>query len=187
MRQRLKNTKIILLPLAIVTISIVGFLIVRASKQNPKVSQNPTDGLTGIKYEPATEKEKVESDNHKKELEARMKQEENSTNQSEGSHTQQKQITPIISSWGQAQDRSLEVASIVPGIYEDGGKCTLTLEKDGQKIIESSVGAKNVSNVTCGSIIISYSRLSTGEWTGYLKYSSDTAQGTSQPIKIPVK
>jgi hypothetical protein len=75
----------------------------------------------------------------------------------------------------------------VPGIYEEGGTCTLILTKGSQRATGTSKSIKNVSETSCGFIKISRSRLAAGSWTATVSYGSAVAKGISQPQTIEVK
>lgn len=99
-----------------------------------------------------------------------------------------KTATPVISSWGQnPQTKDIEVSAFVSDVYEEGGTCTLTLERNGQKVSEAKSAILNAQNISCGFITISRNKLTAGTWQARVSYSSANAEGTSQAVSLEVE
>jgi hypothetical protein len=171
----------------LIPLLIVGLLsIVLLYYMNKKDGVSDISGNTnGLSYPGPTEQEKRETEENKKEVENRENLE---TVSRDSQKTETTTVTPIISSWGQDQaSKNVEVGAFVPGVYEDGGKCTLTLTNQGVIITEVREGAKNVSNTTCGIFTVKRDRVTAGSWSAVVQYSSSKATGTSSQINVTVE
>lgn len=150
----------------------------RADTPGDVTAQNPT-----INFEPATEEEKAQAEQHKEDLSKRIEQEQNTPPQAG-----EKAVTPIISSWGQNPDtNNLEVAAFIPEVYEEGGTCTLTLVKSTTTVTKSSTAQKDVNRTSCVPFVIPRSELEAGDWIASVHYASAAAQGVSNKQTISVK
>lgn len=93
-----------------------------------------------------------------------------------------KQVTPAISYAGYVDDRTkqqVEIDAFVPGILEEGGACTLTATKDGQKVTAQTTGHTNVSQTRCDNFVIERSKFAAGgTWSIVVNYESASAQGS---------
>lgn len=171
---------IILIALLLVAAVLAWSMLMKPAAntdQDKKALPSPT-----VNYNPATEQEKADSEQHKKELEQKAKQEQ------AGPQLGVKSVIPIISSWGQAPDqKDLEVAAFIPGSYEDGGTCTLTLVKAGAVITKTTAGHKDVNRTSCARFIVPYGELTTGTWEATVGYGSATAKGTSAKQQMEVR
>lgn len=150
--------------------------------KNLKDKTKPTEGGSptstgGINLNPPTEEDIKEAENRKEQL---SNSSGNTTTPLNGN------VTPIITSWGQANGK-VEVAARVPGILEEGGLCTLTLKRGDVTRTGSSNAMANVSEVSCGFIAIPRSSLTAGEWSATVTYSSPKNSGTSEAKKIAVE
>lgn len=187
--KRLSRTplkKLVILGLVIL-IGFVGILwgLDKVSVINlPFLSNNgtTTDTTNGINYGPPTEEEKQETEDFKN-----KQGDSTSTPPTTPPAGQKKSVTPTISSWGYNKlNGNVEVSGYVPGIIEDGGTCTLTLEKASQKETESKASTADAQNTSCGLITVAGNRLSNGSWKATLTYGSDTANGSSQAVTVEV-
>ncbi|TFV64178.1 hypothetical protein E4P41_02795 [Geodermatophilus sp. DF01-2] len=64
------------------------------------------------------------------------------------------------------------VGGYVAGVIEDGGTCRLVLAQDGQSFSAESEGLADVSNTTCGQLVVPTGSLTSGTWDATLSYSS---------------
>lgn len=138
------------------------------------------DQNSSINYGPATEQEKKETEEFKK----NTGQQEDEPKKDPS--TNLKQVTPVITGYGQTSV-GVEVGSRVPGIIESNGICTLTLKKDDKKVTEKRAATPDASETSCGYISISRDRLSKGEWVASVTYTSKKSKGTSATERIQVK
>jgi hypothetical protein len=95
-----------------------------------------------------------------------------------------KQVQPVVSYAGYVDEKTnrqqVEVDAFVPGILEEGGSCTLTATKDGQRVSITSTGHNNVSQTRCDNFVVDRSRFPTsGTWSVVVAYESTTSQGVS--------
>lgn len=133
-------------------------------------------GPDGINYNPPTEAEKKETEQFKKDLEAR-------TNNQTNNASSQANVTMTYLTY---QDNKVSSAGFINNVFEDGGTCTLTLTKGSAKVSAASTGLQDVNKTTCPSISIERSKLQSGEWSAVLSYSSSTISGSSSARSINV-
>lgn len=132
-----------------------------------------------INYDPPTEEEQKAGDNVKEKLDGNSEPETNDDDSI-------KSVKPEITYSG-VYEGNVEVNSYVPGIFENSGKCTLTLKKDGKTVSQSKTAVPNVSEMSCGVIKVPVSKLSSGTWSATVTYSSSKAKGSSGEVFIEVK
>jgi hypothetical protein len=87
--------------------------------------------------------------------------------------------------WDPAAGAVLGSGYVSP-VIEDGGTCTLVLSRSGASVQATSTGVADASTSSCGELRLPGSRLRSGEWTAVLRYSSDTAEGESEPMTVAV-
>lgn len=184
--KKIKNKKKIILLSAttLVVLAIIGGVAYTASSRNDTKNKDNQDGLTGVNYDPPTKEEKAAADTVKDKASDRLELEKKSTQNS----ANKKQVSPVISSTGQdQQSKDIEVAAFIPGVFEDGGTCTLSLSSGQTTRTATRTAIKNVSDTSCGFMNIPYSQLSPGSWQASVKYDSSSASGTSSSVEVKVK
>lgn len=172
-----KNSIIIAAVTLVILAGGIALYLSNRTNNSEQVEATPT-AQEEINLNPPTEEDIKEAETHKEQL-AQF-----SDNPS--APPENGKVTPIITSWGQANEK-VEVAARVPGVLEEGGTCTLTLKKDGVTRSATSQGIANVSEVSCGFIAIPRSSLTAGEWSATVSYSSPKANGVSEAKTITVK
>jgi hypothetical protein len=75
----------------------------------------------------------------------------------------------------------------VSPVIEDGGTCTLELTQGGATASASSTASADATTTTCAELSVSGDELSPGEWSGVLRYSSDTTSGVSDAVAVEVQ
>lgn len=96
-------------------------------------------------------------------------------------------ISPLISTWGQNDSKNLEVSGFIPGIVENDGKCTLVLEKDGEKVAVEKSARSDAQSTICGLFEVGSGQLNSGVWKATLSYTSSKYHGTSDTVDMEVK
>lgn len=80
----------------------------------------------------------------------------------------------------------LRVVADVPGIYEDGGTCTVMVT-DGAKVVQKhSTGAADVSSTACGQFVFSLGDLPSGTASIVVSYQSTEHSGSSGVTKVTI-
>jgi hypothetical protein len=135
-------------------------------------SDNPSPQTSnGINYGPPTSTEKQDSQDAK----SRDLQDSTSTPSVDSSGKKQVSVQIISAS------RSSIKANVI-GVFEDGGTCTATLNKNGQTKTFTSSGISSSNYTQCEPIALT--GISDGGWSSVVSYSSNTAAGQSQPLTI---
>ncbi len=80
----------------------------------------------------------------------------------------------------------LRVVVFVPGVYEDGGSCTVTVHGQSSTILEYQVGVADVSSTACGQFTFSLSQLGSGEATVTAGYESAKYSGDSETETVVI-
>lgn len=171
----------IIIAILVIAILVAGYAIWQNGPQ-PSEQETARVDESHINYEPATEGQKNAAGIPDKDAN------QNTTNDDNDQPTsvQNKQsVDVVITTWTQ-NDGKVKVNGYAAGIVENGGTCTLTLEKNGQRVTASRPAQPNVSTTTCGQSTIDATELSSGIWQATLSYSSDNYEGTSEPVAIEV-
>jgi hypothetical protein len=66
----------------------------------------------------------------------------------------------------------IAVGAYVAGLIEEGGRCSLTLSKDGQSADAESEALPDASTTSCGQLVVPFSELEPGTWTAEVTYTS---------------
>lgn len=177
-KMKIKSKKTLLLSLAIALVLIAGGVYAYSRNQDSKVPDTPTPAEK-INYKPPTKQEEKAGDKAKEKFD---------TNPSSGTNNNDstKSVKPEITYYDVYKE-NVEVSSHVPGVLEKTGKCTLKLKKSGKTVSQSKTAVPNVSEMSCGLIKISVSKLSAGTWTATVVYSSVKVKGSSDAVFIEVK
>jgi hypothetical protein len=80
----------------------------------------------------------------------------------------------------------LRVVVMVPGIYEDGGLCTVTAEGHASTSIKYQYGVADVSSTACGEFTFSLEQLGSGTATVTADYQSSKHSGTSEATEVTI-
>lgn len=177
-----KSRKIIIALVAVVLITGGAAATFAYLKSN---QETPTET---INYTEATDEEKQEAEDHKKDISDNNDSANQPSNDGQDSGDNKKTVTPLITVWGQQSAGSdFKLNGYVPGIIETDGKCTLTLTKGNKKATKTRVALADAKNTTCGQTIISYNDLEPGEWKAVLSYNSPHSSGSSEVTLVEVK
>ena len=180
----------ILITSVVVVVLVAGSIVYifnRNSKKDNKTatSDNPIS-IDSTNYNPPTEEEKQETEQFKKEQEA--KQNANIDSQQSTSATQKSGIANVSITNLQSTSQAATASGFVSNVFEDGGNCTLTLTLGNQKITGTSKGIADVNKTTCPEISIPRSSIpQSGQWTAVLSYASSKISGTSDRKTIEIK
>ncbi len=78
----------------------------------------------------------------------------------------------------------LRVVADVPGIYEDGGTCTVKVTAGATVVQKHSTGAADVSSTACGQFVFPLSDLPSGTASIVVSYQSTAHSGSSGATKV---
>jgi hypothetical protein len=81
----------------------------------------------------------------------------------------------------------LRVVVFVPGVYEDGGRCAVTVVAGSVTISKENTGQADVASTACGQFTFSLADLPSGTAAVTANYQSDKYTGSSvaQDVDIP--
>ncbi len=179
-RNKKTNLKKLLL-IILITLPIIGvvFVVFRQRIQN-NTQTAQTNGLgQKIDYSPPTQEEKSAGDSQKQLIVEKESQ------QSKTQTTATKTVSPVITDAGY-YDGNIEVRGYVPGIFEDGGTCLVTLSNNNATITKNIAARKGATTTDCPVVTIARNEASAGTWNVALSYQSATAQGSSIGAKVAV-
>lgn len=79
-----------------------------------------------------------------------------------------------------------ELSGVVPGIVENGGRCTFRLTSGTVVVERHREGLADASSTTCGTVEVPVADLTSGRWSVTLSYAGDLGQGTSAASEVVV-
>jgi hypothetical protein len=171
--------------IGLILIGVCSFFIYRHNHMNTRSTSELTK---------AAENQQVNE--NKASLPATNSQPSQNTNTKSGSiststgSTSSTPSTTLYISGASDTDNSIQVSSYVEGVFENGGKCTLTLTNNGTVITRTDQGIENANYTTCPRFTIDNMNdgvLSSGQWSAVVSYSSSTTSVSSQPTTIEVQ
>lgn len=167
----------------IVGLAVVGGLIY-ANNRGDKTAKASTASVNKpLKASPPTEEEKQSGNKVKSDIVTDEQQRNAASSQNTSG---KKEVTPTITYAGVYGD-NVEVGAFVNGIFEDGGKCTLTLQKGSTRLTATVTAVRASNNVNCPVMSLPRSSVSAGSWQVVVSYSSISAQGQSAPQTLEVQ
>lgn len=174
-----KNKKITWIVAALVVAAITAILYVIWKRSMDVQVYDPSKT---IRYLPASDEEKQQAEDNKSNAFDRMNKDETPDSTS---GTQQN-VKPSITYFGQQNgDGDFRVGSGVTNIYEDGGKCILTVTfANGTVVTDTRDAVKDAKSVSCGSLMIEKQRLVPGKASFTMKYESANYKGESDETEV---
>jgi hypothetical protein len=73
----------------------------------------------------------------------------------------------------------IAVGAYVAGLIEEGGRCALTLSKEGESAGAESEALADASTTSCGQLLVPFSELEPGTWTAEVTYTSPTGRAVA--------
>lgn len=182
---KIKNRQLVskkfLLFLAAAGILIILGLLIYNNQIGP-INQDTAQPAAGtINLSPPTAQDLEEAEQHKQKL-AANKQAAAAPAENETRLT----VSPIFGFLNQAENGNIEANGYITGVIENGGVCTLTLEKNEQSTSTSNPALADAQSTVCGLMIIERSQLNVGDWTATITYSSPQYYGISEKKTIRV-
>lgn len=187
--QKKRNNFLKKKPLIIAGVSVVALLLIGGGwyawqRQNASIPTTPTvaENEAAVKTETQPQQEATPADANENSESAKNNGETPTTTPS--TQNGKKQVTPSITfaGYADATKQQVEVDAFVQGTLEDGGTCTMTATKGGQKVTAQSTGRTNVSQTRCENIIVDRAKFpSGGTWSVVVSYESAAASGSSAP------
>lgn len=176
-KKRANKKRAVLLLALLILLTALAFAGYKYMNRNSAPTKPATE--EAINYTPATEEEKAEADKRKEEL-------ANQQNQTPTPPGNQKTVTPIITDAGQYEDK-VEVRAYIPGVLENGGKCTHTFKQGSAQVTRTVDAQAGPQTTQCEPIGIPVSEFpSRGTWVLTISYSSSSSTGTSEPQNVEV-
>jgi hypothetical protein len=100
-----------------------------------------------------------------------------------GTGTGTKKVSPSLSYYSFA-GQTLTLGGGVSGLVESGGTCTVTVTNGPATVTQAFPASPGPSSTDCGEMAITSSKLSHGQWSVTIAYSSAHAAGTSSPSRV---
>jgi hypothetical protein len=178
-----KKTIIILIVTMIFAAIASCCIYIAADKLHPKdeptsnsEDEHKDDKTPEESYSPSDEKTETPADDPK----ARMDEDEANKTVPEKDESGLNIARPEISFIATENDK-IAIGGAIPNINEVEGNCTFVLTNGAQTVTETSGILPNPSYISCESVQIDKSRLSSGTWTIKIQYKSKTSEGESEP------
>jgi hypothetical protein len=179
-KKRLGNKKLLLSALVVLLVAGGAFAL-NQRDTSPETSANSPNKT--LKASPPTEQEKQSGDQVKSDVLADEQKHNGSSSQTTSG---KRNVSPTITYAG-VYGNSIEVGAFVNGIFEDGGKCTLVLQKGSSRLTTTVTAVKGSNNVSCPVMSVPRSSIQTGSWQATVSYSSSAAEGQSSPQTVEVQ
>lgn len=177
MKNKQVKIKIGLLSLLLVVLATGTVLAIR--NRGTKTANIPGNTEAAVNFSPPTDDDKKAVEDNKSDIVA------NNANTSPAASSL-KPVIPVISDATQYDSR-VEVRSYVPGVFENGGTCTVTVSKGDQTLTKPVNGSKDATTTSCEVVLIRRSEFAiAGTWDVTVTYLSGTAKGTSAVKKLEV-
>ncbi|MBN2177233.1 MAG: hypothetical protein JW722_06200 [Demequinaceae bacterium] len=84
------------------------------------------------------------------------------------------------------EEGMLRVVVLVPGIYEDGGDCSVTVVGASSTILKTGTGVADVSSTACGQFSFSLTQLGRGTASITAEYESVKYSGASEAMEVQI-
>jgi cell division protein FtsN len=188
MRKNKNKTKLIAvvgISALLVTGAAIG-LYQKFGNNTASVDTTTADSESKIDLSPPTEEEKQQAEDNKRRLEQEARE------QSQSNNNNTKPAKPVITSAGQYDSAqygtTIEVRTLVTGVYETGGECTATFTMGSQKLERRVEALQDATTTRCDAVIIPRADFpAAGTWDLVVSYSSAAYKGVSDPAKVEVK
>lgn len=175
------DKKMFVIPV-VVLIAAAGILYWQRSSSNNNAGDKTTPEAI-VNLNGPTELEKNSGDAAKA---AALEQEAKRNSTPVTTDSGKRSVTPTITYAGQYGSQ-VEVGGFVSGVFEDGGTCTLTLQRGSAKQTAQVVGVRGANSVDCPVMAIQTGSLEKGTWEAIVSYSSPTSEGQSSTRSIEVQ
>lgn len=181
---KIKITKKTIL-ISFLVVALVGLSVTALEKANVidlfKAKSESNETNSNVDLSPPTDEDKKQAEDNKKRI---VEEEDRLAARQENPSLNN--ITPSITYAGQYGE-SIEVGAVVQ-VFEDGGKCTLTLFKDGFSVKKSVDAVKSSRSVDCPVMAVARTEInSIGVWSATVSYESPNFKGISNSRDIEVK
>jgi len=178
----LKKKAVIIAGIVVAVLLVVGGGFYAWQRQNASIPTTPTvaENEAAVKTETQPQQEAEPAASNESSESAKNGE----TTPAPTAPSGKKQVTPALTfaGYADAAKQQVEVDAFVQGVLEDGGTCTMTATKGGQKVTAQSTGRANVSQTRCENIIVDRAKFpSGGTWSVVVTYESATASGSSAP------
>lgn len=96
-----------------------------------------------------------------------------------------KNVTPHLTyyDWSAASS-TLEVGGNVPGLVDAGGSCVVTATRGAVTVTQSFAASPQASSTECGTMRLTSTKLTGGDWNLTIGYRSPRATGTSVSTEV---
>lgn len=177
----LKKHRNVAIILFVVAICVVCGFILYARNTNDTLQTTPSGQK--INLNDPTKEEKDTGNKIKSEI---VDKEASQNNTSKVSASGKNSVMPTIT-YADQYSGKVEVGAFISGIFEDGGTCTLRLQKEGAVQTTSVSAIKGATSVNCPVMLVDRSSLSPGIWSATVSYSSQSSEGQSTPRSVEVQ
>ncbi len=180
------RSKITILSLLAAVVVIGGGVFIYTQKSGQsKVEPATTNAQKEtVNLDPPTENEKKQAEDNKQQINDNAAKVKAQQEQNSGSGL--RTVKPVVT-YAEQNGNKIEVGSYVPGIFEDGGTCTIELT-NGAKITRSVSAVKEGNATYCPTVSVDSSEFaSKGMWQASVSYKSSFASGQSDTTKFEVR
>jgi hypothetical protein len=178
MAKKIPHKKLLLI--AIPLIILLGGGAVYAYQK--KHTEKPADPVSTQQYSGTTDQEKDATESRKQQL-----IEENNKKTTPDTNTGVKPVAPVITTANQ-NGQDITITAYTPGVFENGGTCTLTATNGSSKVIKTSEAFANATTTDCAPFFMKRTDFPTvGSWQLVVNYHSSKAEGNSATKVLTVQ
>lgn len=158
---------------------VLAWQLVQSNNSAPQTTNDPP-AVNDVNYGPPSETDISEGQDGKKST-----YEQNTSESNDNTDSSKKSVAVGVS-YADMYNNKLEIRAFTNGVIEGSGSCTATATKGSTVITETTTAFIDSSTTQCNPIYIEASRLSSGTWDVVVKFSSNSAEGTSDIIKVTI-
>lgn len=173
-------SKKVILAIIIACVAVASIVYVVYAQQ---VSDDNKKAKKPITYSGPTEQDKQDAANNKANVAKRQELEKEAKQES----SSKKQVNPVITNASQS-GQQVTITGYISGVFEDGGICTMIASKGSTTVTRTTKGFADATTTSCSPFFIERSVFSeSGSWSVTIKYSSSSAEGTSQSKTLEIQ
>lgn len=178
----MKNKKIALILTSAALVAAGGLFAYNRLGSKVADDKGSTPSSEAVNLDPPTETEVKEADQNKQ----RLIKEEVAQLSEASNDTNKLKANPLFGFLQQSGNGSVEANGYITEVVENDGTCTLTLNKNGQKVSKSKQAMPDAQSTICGLMVIERNQLSPGDWRATITYSSSKYHGISEERSIRI-
>lgn len=169
-----KRNVFIVLAILLIMGVVIYWVTIRSESNQTTTTKNIDESSEEIDYAPPSEEESSDTDRVKDDISSQNDTQTTTSNDSSGAKT----VEVVLTNWGQSDSGTRFEVGAYAQVLEPNGKCKLTMKKGAVTLSDTSTAIQNPSTMSCGSLSVEYSKVTSGTWTTTISYTSPKSDGT---------